>query len=147
MIKLTVKGFKDITKALDEEEKNILSSMAKAHSFVASNAVKVLKQGLRIRAGRDSSDKNYANSPKGSLPYMHSGRLRDSIGFKLLRYGTNVLSEVGSGANGNAIEYAQYLEGKNGNGIRPFLWAIDKIYNAKNILKAFDDYYKIMVSK
>ena len=147
MIKLTIKGFKDITKALDEEEKNILASMAKAHSFVASNAVQVLKQGLRIRAGRDRSDKNYASSPKGSLPYMHTGRLRDSIGFKLLRYGTNVLSEVGSGANGHLIEYAQYLEGKNGNGIRPFLWAIDKIYNAKNILKAFDDYYKIRVGK
>lgn len=142
MIKLTTKGFNSILKAVDEEERNILKSIAKAHSSVASQAVKVLKTGLNQRAGRNSSDKDYAVSPKGSLPYMHTGRLRDSIGFKLLSHGGTISSEVGSGAMGNPIEYAKYLEGNNGDGIRPFLWACEKIYNPQNILKVFKQLYK-----
>lgn len=145
MIKLTTTGFKELIKALDAEEQNVLSSMAKAHSKVASQAVKVLKVGLSQRAGRDSSDPSYENSPKGALPYMHTGRLRNSIGFKLLRYGKNILSEVGSGASSSPIEYAIYLEGDSGDGIRPFLWSISSIYNPTNILKAFDAYYQMKV--
>jgi len=147
MIKLTVKGFNAILKAVDEEERNILNSMAKAHSKVASEAVKVLKVGLSQRAGRDYKDKNYANSPQGSLPFMHTGRLRNSIGFKLLRHGKTIFSEVGSGASTSPIDYAKYLEGENGKGIRPFLWAIEGIYNPKNILKMFDAYYKVQLGK
>lgn len=147
MIKLTAKGFDAILKAVDEEERNILNSIAKAHSKVASEAVKVLKTGLSQRAGRDYKDKNYANSPQGSLPFMHTGRLRNSIGFKLLRHGTTIFSEVGSGASTSPIDYAKYLEGENGDGIRPFLWAIEGIYNPKNIIKLFDAYYKVQLGK
>lgn len=147
MIKLTAKGFDAILKAVDEEERNILNSIAKAHSKVASEAVKVLKVGLSQRAGRDYKDKNYANSPKGALPFMHTGRLRNSIGYKLLRHGKTIFSEVGSGASTSPIDYAKYLEGENGNGIRPFLWAIESVYNAKNIMKLFDAYYKTRLGK
>ena len=148
MIKLTVKGLKDIQKMLNEEEKNIVNSMAHAHSKVASQAVKVLKQGLRTRAGRDTSDPGYMTSPKGALPFMHSGALRQSIGFKLLRHGKTVSSEVGSGASdASQVKYAKYLEGYNGDGIRPFLWAINKIYTPANIIKAFNNYYRISVKK
>ena len=147
MIRLTAKGFDAILKAVDEEERNILTSITKAHSKIASEAVKVLKVGLSQRAGRDYKDKNYANSPQGSLPFMHTGRLRNSIGFKLLRHGKTIFSEVGSGASTSPIDYAKYLEGENGNGIRPFLWAIEGIYNSKNILKMFDAYYKVQLDK
>lgn len=146
MIKLTAKGFNAILKAVDEEERNILTSIAKAHSTVASQAVKVLKSGLSQRAGRDYKDPSYETSPKGALPYMHTGRLRNSIGFKLLKHGNTVFSEVGSGANTSPIDYAKYLEG-NGNGIRPFLWAAETIYNPKNILKVFNQIYKSILSK
>lgn len=146
MIKLTTKGFDAILKAVDEEERNILNSIAKAHSTVASQAVKVLKAGLNQRAGRDYKDPSYETSPVGALPYMHTGRLRNSIGFKLLKHGNTIFSEVGSGASGNTIDYAKYLEG-DGNGIRPFLWAADPIYNPKNILKVFNQIYKSILSK
>ena len=146
MIKLTAKGFNAILKAVDEEERNILNSIAKAHSTVASQAVKVLKTGLSQRAGRDYKDPSYETSPEGALPYMHTGRLRNSIGFKLLRHGTTIFSEVGSGASGSPIDYAKYLEG-DGNGIRPFLWAAEPIYNPRNILKVFNQIYKSILSK
>lgn len=147
MIKLTTKGFNAILKAVDEEERNILNSIAKAHSTVASQAVKVLKTGLSQRAGRDYKDPSYETSPVGALPYMHTGRLRNSIGFKLLRHGNTIFSEVGSGASTSPIDYAKYLEGENGNGIRPFLWAAEPIYNPKNILKVFNQIYKSILSK
>lgn len=147
MIKLTAKGFNAILKAVDEEERNILNSIAKAHSTVASQAVKVLKTGLRIRAGKDYKDKNYRNSPKGALPFKHSGGLQTSIGYKLLRHGKTIFSEVGSGASARPIDYAKYLEGENGNGIRPFLWAAEPIYNPRNILKVFNQIYKSILSK
>lgn len=146
MIKLTAKGFDAILKAVDEEERNILNSIAKAHSTVASQAVKVLKTGLSQRAGRDYKDPSYETSPKGALPYMHTGRLRNSIGFKLLKHGSTVFSEVGSGASTSPIDYAKYLEG-DGNGIRPFLWVAEPIYNPRNILKVFNQIYKSILSK
>ena len=142
MIKLTTTGFKELIKALDAEEQNVLSSMAKAHSKVASQAVKVLKVGLSQRAGRDSSDPSYENSPKGALPYMHTGRLRRSIGYKVLTRGKKVSSEVGSGARGAAIEYAQYLQGNNNDGIRPFLDYIEGIYNEETIKQEFLGIFK-----
>lgn len=143
MIKLTIQGLKELEKTLKAEERRVVNSMAHAHSKVASESVKVLKQGLRTRAGRKPSDKNYMTSPKGALPFMHTGALRDSIGFKLVRHGNIVSSEVGSGAQeAREIEYAKYLEGRNGDGIRPFLWAAEKIYNPQNIIKAFNNYYK-----
>lgn len=92
-------------------------------------------------AGRKPSDKNYENSPKGSLPYGHTMALRNSIGFKVLRSGTGIKAEFGSGARKSPIEYAKYLEGRNGNGIRPFLWAASGIFNADTIIEKFRKFY------
>lgn len=143
MLKFTIQGLKELEKNLKAEERRVMNSMAKAHSKVASQAVKVLKTGLSTRMGRKPSDKNYATSPQGALPFMHTGGLRDSIGFKLLRKGNKVFSEVGSGANdARQVEYAKYLEGRNNDGIRPFLWSIEKIYTADNIISLFNQYYK-----
>lgn len=146
MIRVSVKGLEQMQKRLNAQEREVINAMAKAHSKVASQAVKELKQGLRNRAGRTPRDPDYANSPKGELPYMHSGALRDSIGYGLLRAGKRVFSEVGSGAlrffSVNEVEYAKYLEGRNGDGIRPFLWAIKNIYNPQNIIKKFNEYYR-----
>ncbi len=142
-MKLTVSVNADgILKLLAEEDRKVINAMKKAHSKVASEAVRVLKRGLSWRAGRDSSSPNYQNSPKGSLPYMHTGGLRKSIGMKVKAYGNKVESEVGSGAKGLEIEYAKYLEGHNGTGIRPFLDYIDGYYNEKILIDTFKDTYK-----
>lgn len=146
IIRLSVKGLEQMQKRLNAQEREVINAMAKAHSKVASEAVKELKQGLRNRAGRTPRDPDYANSPKGELPYMHSGALRDSIGYNLLRAGKQVFSEVGSGYlrffSIKEVKYAKWLEGNDGQGIRPFLWKIKDIYNAKNIIKKFNEYYR-----
>lgn len=141
MIKLTTKNFDKLTRFLSQEEKCIFTSMTKAHSSIASNAATKLKRGLSDRHGRDYKADDYAVSPKGALPYAHTMRLRDSIGFKLLAKGNTVFSEVGSGSHANPVKYANYLEGENGNGIRPFLWYIEPIYNVDTFIKKFWQYY------
>lgn len=142
MIKLTVKGLNELVRKLQEEERNAVLAMTKAHSNVASEATAKLKRGLSFRAGRSPKDKNYQNSPAGSLPYAHTLRLRDSIGYKILAQGRRVFSEVGSGAGASSVEYAKYLEGRNNDGIRPFLWAVKNDYNAEKINKKFWEYFK-----
>lgn len=142
MIKLTVKGLNELVRKLQEEERNVVLAMTKAHSKVAADAASKLKRGLSFRAGRSPKDKNYQNSPKGSLPYAHTLRLRDSIGYKILAQGRRVVSEVGSGASKAAVEYAKYLEGDHNNGIRPFLWEIKNDYNPETINKKFWEYFK-----
>ena len=78
---------------------------------------------------------------------MHSGRLRRSIGYKVLARGKKVSSEVGSGARNNAIEYAQYLQGNNNDGIRPFLDYIEGVYNAEVIKDEFLDIFEPLGGK
>lgn len=136
-LKIVLKGFDELNKAFAQEEQNTIKAIQKAHSKAASEGERMLKQGLSWRAGRNPSDPSYQNSPKGSLPYMHSGRLRRSIGYKVLARGRKVTSEVGSGARGAAIEYAQYLQGNNNDGLRPFLDYIDGVYNAETIKDEF----------
>lgn len=136
-LKIVLKGFKELEKAFEQEEQKTIQAIAKAHTKAASEGERMLKQGLSWRAGRNPSDPSYQNSPKGSLPYMHSGRLRRSIGYKVLARGKKVSSEVGSGARNNAIEYAQYLQGNNNDGIRPFLDYIEGVYNAEVIKDEF----------
>ena len=142
MIKLTVKGLNELVRKLQEEERNAVLAMMKAHSKVAADATAKLKRGLSFRAGRSPKDKNYQNSPVGSLPYAHTLRLRDSIGYKILAQGRRVFSEVGSGAGASSVEYATYLEGRNNDGIRPFLWYIKNDYNPEKINKKFWEYFK-----
>lgn len=142
VLKITVQGLEEMVKRLSAEEENILRAQVKAHSKAAAEGARILKRGLSYRAGRDAQDKNYQASPVGALPYGHTMRLRDSIGFKILAKGKTVISEVGSGANGNGVEYAAYLEGKDGNGIRPFLEYAEGYYNPETIKAYFKEFYQ-----
>lgn len=141
-LKITLKGFEELEKSLQQEQQNTLQAITKAHIKVASEAERSLKRGLNWRAGKDPSDPAYRNSPKGSLPYMHTGRLRRSIGYKVLSRGKKVTSEVGSGARGAVIDYARYLQGENNDGLRPFLDYIEGIYNAETIKEEFLGIFK-----
>lgn len=137
MIRLTTKNFENIRQRLNDTEQAVMSALVKAHSELDGEAVTRLKQGLSQRAGRDAKSPDYQNSPKGALPYGHTLRLRDSIGFKILLGGKKITSEVGSGAKNAPIHYAKYLEGRDGDGIRPFLWYIEPIYTVHNLLSKF----------
>lgn len=133
--------------SLGNEFQNTIKAIEKAHTKVASEAERMLKRGLSWRAGRDSSSPEYQNSPKGSLPYMHTGRLRNSIGYKVMTKGSKVRSEVGSGTRGLGVEYAKYLQGDNNDGIRPFLDYIEGVYNAETIDEAFLQFFKPLEGK
>ena len=50
MIKLTVKGLNELVRKLQEEERNAVLAMTKAHSKVAADATAKLKRGLSFRA-------------------------------------------------------------------------------------------------
>ncbi len=147
-MKLTVSmDATNIIGALGKERENTIKAIEKAHVKVASEAERMLKKGLSYRAGRDSSSPDYRNSPKGSLPYMHTGRLRNSIGYKVTVKGNKVISEVGSGTRGLGVEYAKYLQGYNNDGLRPFLDYIEGVYNAKTIDEAFLGYFRPLEGK
>ena len=147
-MKLTVSmDSTNIIGALGKESENTIKAIEKAHVKVASEAERMLKKGLSYRAGRDSSSPDYRNSPKGSLPYMHTGRLRNSIGYKVTVKGNKVISEVGSGTRGLGVEYAKYLQGYNNDGLRPFLDYIEGVYNAKTIDEAFLGYFRPLEGK
>ena len=147
-MKLTVSmDATNIIGALGKERENTINAIEKAHVKVASEAERMLKKGLSYRAGRDSSSPDYRNSPKGSLPYMHTGRLRNSIGYKVTVKGNKVISEVGSGARGLGVEYAKYLQGYNNDGLRPFLDYIEGVYNAQTIDEAFLGYFRPLEGK
>lgn len=147
-MKLTVSmDATNIIGALGKERENTIKAIEKAHVKVASEAERMLKKGLSYRAGRDSSSPDYRNSPKGSLPYMHTGRLRNSIGYKVTVKGNKVISEVGSGTRGLGVEYAKYLQGYNNDGLRPFLDYIDGVYNAQTIDEAFLGYFRPLEGK
>lgn len=147
-MKLTVSmDSANIIGALGKERENTIKAIEKAHVKVASEAERMLKKGLSYRAGRDSSSPDYRNSPKGSLPYMHTGRLRNSIGYKVTVKGNKVISEVGSGTRGLGVEYAKYLQGYNNDGLRPFLDYIEGVYNAQTIDEAFLGYFRPLEGK
>lgn len=147
-MKLTVSmDATNIIGALGKERENTIKAIEKAHVKVASEAERMLKKGLSYRAGRDSSSPDYRNSPKGSLPYMHTGRLRNSIGYKVTVKGNKVISEIGSGTRGLGVEYAKYLQGYNNDGLRPFLDYIEGVYNAQTIDEAFLGYFRPLEGK
>lgn len=142
ILKITVQGIEALSARLEAEQQNVIQAMAKAHSKAAADAVRSLKRGLSYRAGRTPRDKSYQNSPKGALPYAHTMRLRNSIGFKVVSHGNRVSSAVGSGANGNGVDYAKYLQGDNDDGIRPFLDYVTGYYNPQTIVAEFEAVYK-----
>ena len=146
MISITTKNFDKLLNLLDQETQNVFSSLVKAHTTIAANASKTLKKGLSQRAGRTKDDADYRTSPKGAMPYAHSLRLRNSIGFKVTLIGNKVSSEVGSGAMVNTVEYAPFLEGE-GHGIRPFLWYIENIFNEDQLRAKFNELHRSNLGK
>lgn len=138
-ITITLSGFDELDKRLSQEPQNQVECMIKAQNKVGAQAVMKLKQGLSHNGGRG---KGAVSSPKGDMPYMHTGRLRGSIGYKMLAKKTEVTTKIGSGAMGNPIEYAKYLEGRNHDGTRPFLWAVQDLVTADRIMAYFNEYYK-----
>lgn len=146
---IELSGFDELKKLLESEPQNQVEAMIKAQSAVASQGVRHLKEGLSHSGGkrgqknaRKGGSDPYVTSPKGSLPYLHTGRLRESIGFKNFANKTTVWTKVGSGINAPETDYAKYLEGRSGNGIRPFLQALKTVVTAERILQYFDKYYK-----
>lgn len=138
-IKITLSGFDELNDLLDKEPQNQVDAMIKAQTKLATQAVAKLKSGLSHNGGRG---KNAVSSPVGEMPYLHTGRLRNSIGFKTTAHKRDVKTEVGSGAMGNPIEYAKYLQGRNDDGIRPFLWAVKDLITSERLLAYFDSFYK-----
>lgn len=138
-IKITVSGLTELNKLFDKEPQNQMNAMLKAQTKLATQAVAKLKSGLSHNGGRG---KGAVASPKGDMPYLHTGRLRNSIGFKTLAHKKDVQTKVGSGVMGNPIEYAKYLQGHNDDGIRPFLWAVKDLITPDRLIAYFDQFYK-----
>jgi len=142
-ITITLGGFDELEKELAQEPQRAVEAMKKAQTKLSTQAVMKLKRGLAHYGGRRGLKKGgYQTSPKGDMPYKHTGRLQESIGFKITAHKRDVKSEIGSGVMGNPIEYAKYLQGKNDDGIRPFLWAIKDLVTADRLITYFDQYYK-----
>lgn len=143
VIKITVSGLDELNKLFDQEPQNQVNAMIKAQAKLATQAVEKLKRGLNNYGGRRGLKKGgYKTSPKGAMPYKHTGRLQESIGFKMFAHKKDVQAKIGSGAIGNPIEYAKYLQGRNGDGIRPFLGAIKDLVTSERLLAYFDKYWK-----
>lgn len=145
-VSITLKGVEDVIKNLAKEQENQMRSMEKAQTKLCAQAVKQLRRGLSHNGNRSGK---IQYSKKGEMPYKHTGQLEDSIGFKVLRAGKKVKSEVGSVMPRHAFDvatreapYAKYLEGNNHDGIRPFLWAIRALYTPERAIAYFKQYYK-----
>jgi hypothetical protein len=138
-IKIEVRGLDNLIGLLDNEPKNQLDAMVKAQTKLATQAVAKLKSGLSHNGGRG---KNAEPSPKGEMPYLHTGRLRNSIGYRTKTKNANAETQVGSGAMGNPIEYAKYLQGRNGDGLRPFLWAVKDLVTPDRLIAYFKEFWK-----
>lgn len=138
-IKITVSGLDELNNLFDKEPQNQMDAMIKAQTKLATQAEAKLKRGLSHNGGRGKGAKS---SPVGEMPYLHTGRLRNSIGFKVLARKKDVQTRIGSGAMANPIEYAKYLEGRNHDGIRPFLWAIKDLVTSERLIAYFDQFWK-----
>ena len=146
-ISISLSGFDDLKKDLSQEPQNQIEAMIKAQTKVASLSVNAIKDKLRVFGGREPEkgkprDPSYRNSKKGDYPLKHSGRLEGSIFFKNLANKRTVATKIGSGVGVAPIEYAKYLEGRKGDGIRPFLKAADKVATSEKVMFYFDKYYK-----
>lgn len=138
-VKVEMTGADKLIKVLEGEPQNIVDAMIKAQNQVASLATKKLKRGLGLYGGAYGS-KNYISSEIGELPRKHSGRLQNSIFFKNIAHKTSVETKMGSMIA--SPFYAKYLEGKNGDGIRPFLHYVKDIFNFQKVLEYFNKYYE-----
>lgn len=141
-INITVNGFAELEKLLGDEPQNQVEAMIKAQAKLSAQAVTKLQRGLAHFGGRRGLRGGYRTSPKFDMPFKHTGRLQESIWFKMYAHKRDVQSKIGSGVMGNPIEYAKYLEGKNHDGIRPFLWAVKDLVTSERLLAYFDKYWK-----
>lgn len=148
-INIELNGFDELKKLLDEEPQRIIKAMIQAQIKVGTEGVNHLKRGLSHQGGtrgqknaRKGGSDPYVTSPKGSLPYRHTGGLQRSIGLKNLANNTTVWTKIGSGINAPEVEYAKYLEGHNHDGIRPFLQALKDVVTSRRIIEYFNKYYK-----
>ena len=143
-INITLSGFDELEKELEREPQRAVEAMLKAHTKVATLAVAKLKQGLgNSGSERDKKAKgNFRRSKKGEMPRKHTGALQRSIYFKNLAVKDKLVTQIGSGVGVAPIEYAKYLEGRNHDGLRPFLWYIDNIVTTDRVIAYFDKYYK-----
>lgn len=146
---IELSGFDELKRLLQQEPQNQVEAMIKAQIKVATQGVAHLKKALSHSGGmrgqknaRKGGSDPYVTSPKGSMPYMHSGRLRESIGYKNLANNRTVWTKIGSGVGASPVEYAKYLEGYNHDGLRPFLQALDKVVTSQRIIEYFNKYYK-----
>ena len=147
-INITVEGFDELEKLLGQEPQNQVEAMVKAQVKLSTQAVEKLKRGLSHYGGRRGLKKGgYETSPKWDMPYRHSGRLLKSIGCKTIAHKRDIQSKIGSGVMANPIEYAKYLEGRNHDGIRPFLWAVKDLVTSERLLAYFDKYWKPLQGK
>ena len=145
-LSITLKGVENLSKKLAQEQERQMLAMEKAQTKLCTQAVKQLRRGLSHDGGRKGT---LRYSSKGDMPFKHTGQLQDSIGYKVLRAGKKVTSEVGSVMQRHNFDiatreapYAKYLEGRNHDGIRPFLWAIRDLYTAERAIAYFNQYYK-----
>lgn len=146
-INITLGGFDELEKALEQEPQRAVEAMVKAQLKLSTQAVMKLKKGLAHYGGRRGLKKGgYQTSPKGDMPYKHTGRLQGSIGYKMTAHKHDVKSQIGSGVMGNPIEYAKYLQGRHDDGIRPFLWAIQDLVTTDRLIAYFNQYYKPLES-
>ena len=53
MISITTKNFDKLMNQLDSETQNVFATLVRAHSSIAADASKRLKDGLSHRAGRN----------------------------------------------------------------------------------------------
>ena len=126
----------DIKNIVKEDVKLAINTAERALNIMAIESSNHLRQGLSHFAGLNSTDKNYENSKKGDMPYAHTLMLQKSIGSKVYLKGNLLEAEVGSGGGEvNAVDYAKYLQGRNDDGIRPFLWYIDQMFNFEKFIE------------
>jgi len=142
-IVLEVDGIDEVRKLIKGDPQNQAEAMMKAQNKVASMAVEKISRGLSVSGGSYGSEE-YRNSKKGEMPLLHSGLLRKSIFFKNVLHKNAVETKIGSILN--PPDYAKYLEGEKGDGIRPFLWAANKVFTSDKVLEYFDKYYKPLQS-
>lgn len=151
VIHITVGGIDELNALLDKEPQAQVEAMVKAQTLLATQAVAKLSRGLSTSSDKrdHKSDGTHRHSKKGEMPRLQTGGLRDSIGYKNIANNRSVYTRIGSGVGPGIrpVEYAKYLEGRNHDGIRPFLWAIKELVTSERLLAYFDKYYKPLTGK
>ncbi|WP_424244377.1 hypothetical protein Dip510_001646 [Elusimicrobium posterum] len=121
-------------------ERKIFLSTAYAHSATGAEGTRELKKALSERHGASPKSKDYATAPIGDPPYMHTGMLRNSIGFVIVGNEKRMYMKVGSGPGVSPVEYAKPLD----HGLHPFLYIAEYYANAENWIKHWQEKFRSM---